>query len=460
MLEPLRAGYVAIGSSFYQPDRLTEISARAEAELRDAGIELIRTDPVFSLGQEERAIRELDSEDWDFLMFNVINWVEYRSATRLLLAFRDRPIVLYSYGGFTEGSVLISPAAGAGSTALRFPLEQWGVKFRYLFNGPDMPLDVAGVVGFGRAAQAAGKLTKARVGLIGWNDMGLYTTGFNPTLLRGSIGPEVESIDLLQVANRMDSISDHELARETERVTRNWEYPVGEPSDTTITQAIRLYMATVSLCEEKSFSAVSYKSVEGISSCLGVLHSIPSSLVATAGYPYIDENDVGNLVAELMLSFLSGEPVTFLEHYEHHPEWILLGVDGFIPDQLIDGKPQIKRSTIISEGIAHCSRMKTGRMTLACLSESGGGYRMHIVTGEGRTPPDWVEMGTDLPPWPSLSFYPDVDVRTILDHVQSQHFAAVFGTYVDELRNLCYLLDIEAVVDQARPAEFLDLRAP
>jgi hypothetical protein len=56
-------------------------------------------------------------------------------------------------------------------------------------------------------------------------------------------------------------------------------------------------------------------------------------------------------------------------------------------------------------------------------------------------------MGVPLPSWPSVKFYPDVPVRTILDHVQSQHFAAVFGNYVEELVNLCGLLGIKAVVD-------------
>jgi hypothetical protein len=86
-------------------------------------------------------------------------------------------------------------------------------------------------------------------------------------------------------------------------------------------------------------------------------------------------------------------------------------------------------------------------MTLACLSETNEGYRMHIVTGEGRERPKWVEMGVPLPSWPSITFYPDVPVRQILDHVQSQHFAAVYGTYVSELADLCKLLNIEVILD-------------
>jgi hypothetical protein len=107
-------------------------------------------------------------------------------------------------------------------------------------------------------------------------------------------------------------------------------------------------------------------------------------------------------------------------------------------------------STVLLDGLVFCSRMKTGRMTLACLSEDPnayGGYRMHIVTGEGKEPPQWVEMGVPLPSWPSVKFFPDGSVRKILDHVQSQHFAAVFGNYADDLEELCGLLKIQVVRD-------------
>lgn len=447
-MDVLKAGYVALGTEFYVPERLREISAGAVRQLTEAGIEVAQTDPVFALGQEERAIRELKANPWDVLIVNVINWIDPRASSRLLYHFRDRPIVLYSYGGFTEGDTLISPAAGAGSTALRYPLERWGAKFKYLFNGPDMPMDVEGILKFGRAAQVRRKLRTARVGMVGFNDMGLYTTGYNVTKLRGQVGPEVESFDMLQLERRMDALDDEAVNLEVAQVTANWEYPLGKPKDEVIERAVRMYMATVEFCRERNFSAISYKCVEGIALCMNAVHSVPSALVASAGYPYVDENDIGNLVAELMLKWISGKPVTFLEHYEHHPEWILLGVDGFIPDQLIDGNPQIKDiSTVLLDGIAHCSRMRTGRLTLACLSEDDEGYRMHIVTGEGKKPPQWVEMGVPLPPWPSVKFYPDGSVRSILDHVQSQHFAAVFGDYADELLDLCYLLDIKPILD-------------
>ncbi len=452
----IKAGYVAFGTMFYEPANLKMISERAEKQLKDAGLELAITDPVFGEGPEpERAIKELKASEWDFLFVNIINWIDTRGVFRVLHEFRDKPMILYSFGGFTdhegrfgEKGTLISPAAGAGSTSLRLPMEQWGIKFKYLFNAPDSPMDIKGILSFAKAARTMKELRHARLGMIGFNDMGLYSTSFNPSKLRDLIGPEIESLDMLQLKRKMDSIPDTEVKAEAKRISSGWEYPLGKPEDEVVEKAVRMYLATVVLCKEKKFDTFSYKCVDGIDLEMGLTHAIPSSLVADAGYPYVDENDLGNSVAQFMLKSISGKQVTFIEHYEHHPEWIILGEDGYCPADFIEGKPQIKyMTTVLLKGIAHCSNMKKGRMTLACFSETKDGYRMHIVTGEGKERPKWVEMGVPLPSWPSIKFFTDVPVRQVLNHVQSQHFAAVYGTYVEELVDLCGLLNIEVVVD-------------
>lgn len=448
-MRKLKAGYVAFGTQFYQPERLKEISSRAEKQLKEAGIELVSAGAVYGESTEpERAIKTLKSESWDFLFVNIINWIDTRGVFRVLHEFRHEPMILYSLGGFTEGDTLISPAAGAGSTSVRYPMEQWGIKFKYLFNGPDSPMDIEGILSFARAAHVVKKLRYTRLGMIGFNDMGLYSTGFNVTKMRDIIGCEVESMDMLQLERKMDGLKSEDVKREIAEITSNWEYPLGKPKEEVIERAIRMYMATVDICKEKNFSGFSYKCVDGIDLEMNATHAIPSALVASKGIPYVDENDLGNLIAELMLMWVSDKQVMFLEHYEHHPDWILLGEDGYIPSDFIEGNPQIKSiATVLLGGIAHCSNMKKGRMTLSCLSEDKEGYRMHIVTGEGKERPQWVEMGVPLPSWPSVKFFPDTSVKSILNHVQSQHFAAVYGDYVEELKEICYLLNIKVVLD-------------
>jgi L-fucose isomerase-like protein len=447
-VEALKAGYVPFGSSFYDQGALQGISARAERELAAAGIELTTTAPVVAPGDEVRALAELASAEWDFLIANVVNWVDVRSATRVLLALRDRPIVLYSYGGRTHDGLLVSPAAGAGSTALRYPLERWGVRHVYLHNGPDTPMDTEGIATFGRAARAARRLRSARIGVLGWHDMGLYTTAVDVTQLRGTIGPEVEAIDLLQLERTAALVSDADVRAEATRVAERWEYPLGTPDTAVIERCVRLYLATLELVREHGLDAVGYKTVEGVSRLLGVTHNMPSSLVAAAGIPYADENDVLTLAAQLMLKYSDAGDVTFLEHYEHADDWALLGVDGFVPEQLIEGAPRVKPvANVITgelDGIAHCSRMRTGRLTTAALAESSSGYRMHVAAGEALAPPDWEELSVPGP-LPSVRFVPDGGVRALLDAVLSQHCAAAFGDHGAVLRALCGLLGVECV---------------
>lgn len=452
LLPTLKAGYVSFGTMFYEPANLAMISARAEKQLEGAGIDLVTTAPVYGETTEpDRAISELKAQSWDFLIINVINWVDTRGVFRVLHAFRHEPMVLYSFGGFTDQSgTLISPAAGAGSTSVRLPMQQMGIKFKYLFNGPDLPMNVEGIKKFGKAAQVMKALKKARLGMIGFNDMGLYSTGYNATRMRNELGPEVESIDMLQLQKKMDALTAAEINHAVTEITKDWEYPQGKPKPEVIQKAIRMGLASIRICEEKKFNAFSYKCVEGIDSEMGLTHAIPASMVNAAGYPYVDENDLGNLTAELMLRWLSGSQTMFIEHYEHHPEWILLGEDGYCPWDLIEGKPQIKPvSTVLLDGLVQCSNLKKGKMTLASLAETKEGYQMHIVTGDGRERPQWVEMGVPLPSWPSVKLYADVPVERILNNVQSQHFAMAYGNYVEELKNLCYLLNIRVVNDSS-----------
>ncbi len=166
-------------------------------------------------------------------------------------------------------------------------------------------MDVNGIFKFGKAAKVMKMLRYGRLGMIGFNDMGLYTTGFNVTKLRDIIGTEVEVMDMLQLEREMEALDPDEVKKEIERVTKNWEYPTGKPKDEVIERVIRMYMATVKICEEKNFHAFSYKCVDGIDLEMNAAYAVLSALVASDGYPDIDENDIGNLIAELILKWIT-----------------------------------------------------------------------------------------------------------------------------------------------------------
>ncbi len=206
----------------YEREPLEQITRRAEDELRVAGTELTAAGLVTSLADVPAAVAALEAGDWDLLMLNVINWIDVRSAVEVALEFRERSVLLYSYGGRTEHGLLVSPAAGAGSTGLRYPLERFGVRFTYLYNAPDAPMDVAGVLHAADVARAARRLRHTRLGMTGAHDMGLMTTPFDTTRLRGRIGPEIESVDLLVLERHAAAVDDARLKAECARLKAGW----------------------------------------------------------------------------------------------------------------------------------------------------------------------------------------------------------------------------------------------
>jgi hypothetical protein len=156
----------------------------------------------------------------------------------------------------------------------------------------DTPMHVEGIAAFGREARTA----HAACGPPGNERLQCYGT-FHHRLFRcedagQDLGPEVESVDMLQVEHAMKALD----------------------------KVIRLYMATIQICRKKNFAGFSFNRVDGVDREMGVTHALPSAFVDSAGIPYIDENDAGNLVAEIMRKRLSGQQVIFLEHYDHHPE--------------------------------------------------------------------------------------------------------------------------------------------
>ena len=228
-----------------------------------------------------------------------------RAAARVALAFRERPALLYSYGGRTEGGVL--DLAGRGRRLDRAALPAGAVRHalrRTCSTRPTRRWTPPACLD-GPRRRARRQLRTARLGMAGAHDMGLYTTPFDVTRLRGRIGPEVESVDLLELRAAEDELDRSAPSRPRRRGCRaSWDEPFGPDS------AGRAWSRAVRLAPGARFdlraSAGSTRSPTRASRAsrrhLGTTHNLASSLVAIGGVPYIDENDMLNLTAQLMLA--------------------------------------------------------------------------------------------------------------------------------------------------------------
>ena len=99
---------------------------------------------------------------------------------------------------------------------------------------------------------------------------------------------------------------------------------------------------------------------------------------------------------------------------------------------------------LLNQGILNVSKVKPGTVTMSRLVYKNGKYIMHLLLGDGKTPPKWEECGWDAPA-PQLSaleiFLPDVE--NFAQNVACQHYIISYGDNRAAIRDLCTILGIE-----------------
>ena len=76
--------------------------------------------------------------------------------------------------------------------------------------------------------QTVKTLAHARIGMMGYADMGLYSTMCDGVSLRAKIGPEVDVFDMLELVQKMDALDAGEVGAAIGDLRNQWvfEQPV------------------------------------------------------------------------------------------------------------------------------------------------------------------------------------------------------------------------------------------
>jgi L-fucose isomerase-like protein len=222
-----------------------------------------------------------------------------------------------------------------------------------------------------------------------------------------------------------------------------------EISDAVLEKAARLYCVMKGKAESRGLDAISIKCVHGVSAFMGFNPCLAQSLLASKDLSVICECDAYGLITNIILSSLTGQCSAFMENYEVFDDSVLVGVCGFIPRDFIDGSAKI-RGTNLGEaikGISNVSRVKSGTVTYARFFQSGGQYKLFLSKAEAAPSPKWTELGwtEPTPDFPSVLLKLEISVQKYLERVPGQHIIMVYGDWVDQLTDLCALLDIEVV---------------
>ena len=164
--------------------------------------------------------------------------------------------------------------------------------------------------------------------------------------------------------------------------------------------------------------------------------------------PTVPENDSLGCITQMIVKQLTGQIAAYLEFYEFFENSVLAGVPDYVPAEITDGDITVMPAAFgeLSEGILNISKVKTGELTMCRLGCIDGKYTMHIVKGNGKTPPKWEEAGwtQPAPQLPGLEIEIS-DVPAFAENVMCQHYIISYGDNTEKLKFLCEILGIDVI---------------
>jgi len=447
-----RAAFVGFGEVNTPIDIIVRKCKGAAEELKALGEELIEVYPVTDDYEErdvKRAIASLKGQDFDYLVVCIAGWIPTHAVVKVTEHFREKPIVLWGLCGWIESDGrVVTTADQAGTTAIRKTFFDLGYTFKYIYDIIGRPSGAKRVAQYGKAAEAARRLRHARIGMAGYRDMNLYGTQADGPSLKRVVGPEIETFEMLEIAQRYEKITDEEKQKVIDECISKWKFlKPAKPEG--LKMAAGYYLAVKSLADERGYEAISLKDVDGMKKLVGFPPAPIFMLLADeADLCTVPENDCLGNVTQLFMRYLTDQACPYLEFYEFFEDSVLAGVPDYVPRAVVDGDVTVMPAAFgeLSEGILNVSKVKTGELTMCRLTSVDGAYYMHMVKGFGKTPPKWEEAGwtQPAPQLPGLEIELD-DVPEFAENVMCQHYIITYGDNTAVVEDLCSILGIEII---------------
>lgn len=400
-------------------------------DVTDVGLQ---PDEARSLPAVATLLKRHAETPFDALFLIQAAWARPAVLLQVVRAFPRLPMVLYAPGSPIVKGVIrsIAPAAGAGASV--HILRRHGIPFKHVWSAPGEAIAESAWLPFLQAARAFRLLRGLKLGMIGFGDMRLQSTGFDVQEVHETFGVEVESRDMLELQKEMDALDRNEVARHMAHLTSAWTFAGGHAKPEALAKVVAMYTVLDRWAQERGYVGLSIKCPTGVAAAMGITPCLAGCLLARR-YHYVCENDVPGLLSQVILGLLSDQMSAYWEFYEVFSDSILFGCCGFCPECFLADPLQARLFEGFLTGMACCSRVRHGAYTIARLGKQPDGrYVMTCAEGETADPPAWCEDCLGEPQHPSVRFTPATPVADVMHTALSQHVAVVPGRWVEALR--------------------------
>lgn len=437
-----------VGEQQYPQAYLKQVADEVCGAISEMDCNSIACYTVMNSADAQAVKQNLAEKKPDLFIINFLSWHITPNVMHIIKDYRNVPLLIWGIGGKTDSTgKLHSPAAIAGITGFLPIVKEFGFHYKTILEKPNEAHQYREVKDYIHAVSCAKTIRSARIGLIGYADMGLYTCAYDKTQLFNKLGIDIENYCGYEIADLMSSFSD-ETVTETMDWIRNSTKSQNEVKDKPLEMVTRLYLAMRDKSVGRALDAISVKCVDGITK-LGFNPCLAQSLLADKDLSVICECDAYGLVTSIILSAVTGHTSAFVEHYEVFDNELLVGVCGFIPKDFTEGDLQIKAANLgkYNTGISNVSKMKCGLVTFGRFYQAEGQFKLFLSKGMTKPAPKWTELGwkEPTPDFPAVLLETEMPIEEYIEKVPGQHIVMVYGDYVKQIETVCNLLDIEVV---------------
>ena len=374
-------------------------------------------------------------------------------------------IVLGNRDAATHGNVGFFGTCGA--------LDQIGFSHRRVRTDYDNESLGSLVMPYIRAAQVKSKLRGSVFGYFGGRSIGIDTAQFDPMQWRKKFGVDAEHIDQLEIVRRAEQIDPERVKtmREwIEKTAKEVEYNDDRLTKEGFEFQLACYLATKDIIAEYELDFVAIKCMTELShhyapQCMTAAF-LPSDYDAEEGKKegtvIACEADADGALTQQILKIISdGKPTYFADvsHIDDNRSTMYCvncgAMCAWYGARSSDQTKNMRSITIkqsVRPGVGGITYMTAspGPTQLARLYRKDGKYYMAILPCEAITPSkeliDDFVAARGPHQLPAMFAKVNMDIDAFVAEYGSNHISGVDGHYVNELIEVCRMLDIEPVV--------------
>ena len=280
-----KLGFIALAHPDYIADgAAARFADAAVLALRGQGAEVLHSGRLAASIADARAeALSAVAADVDGVILFLASWLECPVAMAAVTEAKHLPLFLWGFPMWEEKGREMSTGSYVSYAMFRGVLERIGQPFSEALGMPSDSDTVGRAAAFCRAASAAKRLGRAKIGLVGYTSMSIYTGTFDHVLLRWLIGPEVEQSDSYSLIRRAERFSDADCAAALEKL-RGVAAIRPDISSAMLRKAMSLYLAVTELREQTALDAINVKCQYEFSKEYGMTMCVPLSLAASEDF--------------------------------------------------------------------------------------------------------------------------------------------------------------------------------